>query len=162
MGQDSAELPNGISIASPTLRTRLRGRPLGQVVSLSTIPIGLILNFIFHYSMQMNYPSIWLMILSGQPKIVSASFGLDNIENVKNGISFRVNGRKYTGTISIVADNKSNSFIVNYTADSNPNVSETLETITFADLVAYNTNPLTSLDSESLESIQKEYGFIKM
>lgn len=112
--------------------------------------------------MQRNYPSIWLMILSGQPRIVSTSFGLDNIENIKNGISFRVNGSKYTGTISIVADDTSNTFNINYASDSNPDVSETLESISIADLVAYNTNPLTSLNSDCLESIQKEYGFIKM
>ena len=101
---------------------------------------------------------IWKIILKGGP--VSMSWGIDltSIQQIKNGISFHVQGLKLKGTVEIAYDEGSDYFNVSFVKDENPKKRETLKDIAFDELVSVIDEKVEYTGSDYMERIKREYG----
>lgn len=100
---------------------------------------------------------IWKIILTGGP--VSMSWGIDltSIRQIKNGISFHVQGLKLKGTVEIVYDEGSDYFNVSFVNDENPTERETVEDVAFDELVRIIDERVEYTGSDYMERIKREY-----
>lgn len=100
---------------------------------------------------------IWKIILAGGP--VSMSWGIDTrtLRLIENGISFHVQGLKFTGIIEIVYDEGSDYFNINLVADEDTTKHETLQGIAFDELVRVIDEMVEYTGADYIERIKREY-----
>lgn len=100
---------------------------------------------------------IWKIILSGGP--ISMSWGIDTrtLRLIDNGISFHVQGLKFTGIIEIIYDEGADYFNLNLVADDNTTKPEKLEDIAFDELVRIIDERVEYTGADYMERIKREY-----
>lgn len=78
---------------------------------------------------------IWKIIQLGGA--VTMSWGIDpsTLRQIDNGLSFHVQGLKLKGTVSIIYDESADYFNVSFVRDDNPTEHETVEDVSFDELV---------------------------
>lgn len=105
--------------------------------------------------------NIWKIILSGSPIAKDLVIDSSTLQKIPNGISFHLNGNKYSGELQIVCDESDNSFTISI--NDNAGSKEVVAHIPFQELVAAieaNKNE-ASYSKEYLEQIIADYGFTK-
>lgn len=102
---------------------------------------------------------IWKVICMGGA--ISMSWGIDpsSLKQIKNGVSFHVQGLKLKGTVEIAYDEGSDYFNVSFVKDENPTERETIESVAFDELVRVIDEKVEYTGTYYTKQIRKELGF---
>lgn len=92
---------------------------------------------------------------------IPMSWGIDpsSLKQIKNGVSFHVQGLKLKGTVEIVYNEASDYFNVSFVKDENPTERETVEDVAFDELIRVIDEKVEYTGASYTEQIRKELGF---
>lgn len=102
---------------------------------------------------------IWKIVCMGGA--ITMSWGIDpsSLRMIENGVRFHVQGLKLRGFVEIVYDEGSDYFNLSFVKDENPTERETVEDVTFDELVRVIDEKVEYTGTNYTEQIRKELGF---
>ena len=101
---------------------------------------------------------IWKIVCMGGAVSMSWWIDQNSLKQIENGVSFHVQGFKLKGTVEIAYDEGKDYFNVSFVRDENPTERETVENVTFDELVRVIDGHVEYTGPDYMERIKREYG----